>query len=154
MSWPGVLPEGITYDAPVLSLDIAATALAVAGAEPRRPLDGVNLLPYLTGETDATPHEALYWRSGRANAIRKGDFKLIMPSDGAPMLFNLAEDLGEAHNLAEERPGKVQQLRARWQEWNAHMEPRAFWGFRKYHRELNDFFRTTSTYDDQAAGGK
>ena len=39
-------------------------------------MDGVNLLPYLTGEKTGAPHEALYWRFGAKHAIRKGDWKV------------------------------------------------------------------------------
>src|SRR5262245_48065241 len=62
VTWPGHLPAGRTYAEPVISLDILPTALAAAGvAVPRRlHVDGVNLLPYLTGRHDGPPHEALF----------------------------------------------------------------------------------------------
>lgn len=64
MQWPSVLPQGKVYSEPVISLDIVATSLTVAGVTPRadKPLDGTNLIPYLTGEQSGTPHDALYWR--------------------------------------------------------------------------------------------
>lgn len=52
MRWKGRVPAGVVFDHPVISLDIFATAVAAAGAAlPRgRQIDGVNLLPYVTGE--------------------------------------------------------------------------------------------------------
>ena len=60
--WPGTIPGGRTDDRPVISLDVAATTLAIAGIEQDAQLDGVNLMPYLNGENAAAPHDALYWR--------------------------------------------------------------------------------------------
>ena len=74
-TWPDGLPAGRVYDEPVISLDIFATATAAAGLEPRA-VDGVNLLPHLAGETDAPPHEFLFWRSAPNMAVRWGDWKL------------------------------------------------------------------------------
>ena len=67
------------YDAPVIQLDLHATAVAVAGAtvKPEWKLEGVNLLPFLSGEQGGAPHAALYWRLGEQMAIRAGDFKLV-----------------------------------------------------------------------------
>jgi uncharacterized sulfatase len=50
------------YNHPVISLDVAATAVSLAGLPSDPQLDGVNLVPYLTGEDNSVPHEALYWR--------------------------------------------------------------------------------------------
>jgi arylsulfatase A-like enzyme len=67
------------FDKPVIQLDLHATALAVAGLEPKPEwkLEGVNLLPYLSGHETATSHDAIYWRFGRQMAIRSGDWKLV-----------------------------------------------------------------------------
>ena len=62
--WPGHIPKGLVYQNPVISLDIFATitALAKAPLEPGRPLDGVNLMPYLTGTNPGAPHDAIFLR--------------------------------------------------------------------------------------------
>jgi arylsulfatase A-like enzyme len=54
ISWPARLKPG-TYDAPVISLDFLPTAIALAGGKlpEDRTIDGVNLMPYLTGEKPA-----------------------------------------------------------------------------------------------------
>jgi arylsulfatase A-like enzyme len=125
--WKGKLPAGKTYEHPVIQLDILPTAIAAAGGkvDPSWRLDGVNLLPFLTGETKDKPHQTLYWRFGEQWAIRKGDWKLVVSRiDGdQPRLFNLAEDIAEKNDLTAKNPAKVQELKADWQVWNAEQKP-------------------------------
>ncbi|MGB8169414.1 MAG: sulfatase-like hydrolase/transferase, partial [Chthoniobacteraceae bacterium] len=68
-AWPGRIPAGQTYEHPVSSLDVAATAVAVAGLPHEAALDGVNLMPFLTDENRAAPHEAFYWRWRSQSAV-------------------------------------------------------------------------------------
>ena len=79
MNWPDGLPRGKEYDRPVISLDITAASLALAGEEVPEELDGVNVIPYLNGEIEGESHEALYWRFWHQKAIGIGDWKWIMP---------------------------------------------------------------------------
>ncbi len=131
--WPGRLPKGLVYDKPVLSLDIFATIAALAGAstDPARPLDGINLMPYLTGENTDAPHEAVFLRKldQGAYAVRRGDHKLVIPQSGAKQqLYNLTDDLGETKNLASAQPeilGELEQLRVAW---DAQLIPPVFEG--------------------------
>jgi arylsulfatase A-like enzyme len=113
------------------------TALAAAGSkiESEWKLDGVNLLPYLEGKKK-TPHEVLFWRFGEQMAIRKGDWKLVKaPGSGAESaerhgaattggahLYNLAQDVGEQTNLADQEPEKVKRLSTVWEKWNSELE--------------------------------
>jgi arylsulfatase A-like enzyme len=125
--WKGRLPAGETYDKPIIQLDILPTALAAAGApaEAAAKLDGVDLLPYLTGENEARPHETLYWRFGNQWAVRHGDWKLVVAgqSDPAGELYNLADDISESKNLAADMPEKVRELRTLYDAWNAEQAP-------------------------------
>lgn len=128
VQWKGHLPAGAKYAQPVIQLDITATALAAASVDTKdAKLDGVDLVPHLQGKDDSAPHEALYWRFGSQMAVRQGDWKLVRPSRGAkeyediarePMLFNLADDLGEQRDLAAANPEKVRQMQSAWDEWN------------------------------------
>jgi arylsulfatase A-like enzyme len=140
VQWKGRLPAGRVDDRPVIQLDIHPTALAAAGIalRPEWKLDGVNLLPFLTGEKAGAPHEALFWRFGSQVAVRMGDWKLVkgagMPgiamesgksSIAGAELHNLATDIGEKQNLADREPEKVKQLAAAWEAWNAgNIEPK------------------------------
>ncbi len=123
MQWKGRLPAGKDYDHPIIQLDLLPTCLAAAGgsAQPDWKLDGVNLLPYLTGEIKERPHDVFFWRFGEQWAIRKGDWKLVVSRiDGPePRLFNLAADIGEAKDLTAQHPEKAKELKALWDEWNA-----------------------------------
>jgi arylsulfatase A-like enzyme len=138
VQYKGKLPPGKVYDQPVIQLDIAATALALAGVEakPEWKLDGVNLLPFLEGKESKPPHEALYWRFGEQMAIRKGDWKLVRPDFSPdtpfgkvaekPLLFNLKEDIGEKTDLAAKHPDRVKELQQQWDKWNATLAPSAW----------------------------
>lgn len=121
VQWKGRLPEGKTYDEPVISLDILPTALAAAGAPRPEGLDGVDLLPYLAGPKKGAPHEVLFWRFGQQWAVRKGDWKLTKLANEPVKLFNLAKDPGEKNDLAAEQPEKVKDLEATWEKWNAQL---------------------------------
>jgi arylsulfatase A-like enzyme len=121
--WPEKLPAGDVYREPVISLDIVPTAVAAAGAtlpDDRR-IDGVNLVPYLTGERTTPPHEILFWRMFDRQAVRKGDWKLVRMEGGVEELFNLAEDLGETNDLSTERPEVLRELARAFDEWSAAM---------------------------------
>lgn len=128
VQWKGTIPVGKTYDHPVIQLDILPTAVAAAGGkvDPAWKLDGVNLLPFLSGEqkeVKGPPHEALFWRFGEQWAVRKGDLKLVVNRiDGVKKpaaLYNLKDDIGEATDLAEKQPDQVKELKAAWDKWDA-----------------------------------
>lgn len=123
VQWKGRLPAGKTFIHPIIQIDILPTSLAAAGIkiDASWKLDGVNLLPHLTGENPAPPHDALYWRFGPQWAIRKGDWKLVAarPDIANVRLFNLAEDIGEAKDLAATNTDKAKELKTAWDKWNS-----------------------------------
>ena len=128
LQWPARVPAGQVIDAPAISLDIFPTAMAAAGVEksPGKPLDGVNLIPFVTGENKQRPHQTLYWKNGDAWAVRDGDLKLVVPTareTGSPALYDLAADAGETRNLATERSGDVVRLLKLYQEWTSTHTP-------------------------------
>jgi len=123
MRWVGTLPAGGEYEPPVSTLDIFATALAAAGEEPSqdRPLDGVDLLPWVDGDPPGVPHEALFWRRKGHRAARVGDWKLVVRREAEPLLFDLTEDPHEEVDLAAEHPEIVERLEARHAVWAKEM---------------------------------
>lgn len=125
VKWTDHLPAGRTYLEPVISLDILPTALAAAGAavpaEP--PLDGVNLLPCLRGDNRAPPHDSLYWRYGNERAIRRGRWKLTMPAEGRPGLYDLLADVSESKDESAAQPEIVDDLSRRFNDWSSKLPP-------------------------------
>ena len=137
--WPGVVPAGTRFAAMVHGMDVFATAAAAAGAVPPRPLDGVDLVPFLRGDRAGEPHERLFWvynlhadwrrtdqdtnLARRLLAVREGDWKLVVAGDDPPRLYDLAADPGEARDLAADEPSRAATLRQAVAEWYAGMMP-------------------------------
>jgi len=122
VSWLGQLKAGSTYARPVSSLDVTATALALAGVpQPtERRLDGINLLPFLKGENTGEPHASLFWRTGGGTnyAVRSGDWKLVRNGKQPDELYDLATDISEAKDLAAAKPEVVAKLSADLSAWD------------------------------------
>jgi arylsulfatase A-like enzyme len=120
VSWPAKLKPG-KFDQPVTSLDVFPTAVLAAGAEIPKgvPLDGVDLIPRLRGESKEADR-ALYWRAGGGQdfAARRGSMKLVLLGEKAPELYDLAADIGETTNLAEKKPTVVSALSNDLKAWN------------------------------------
>ena len=115
MRWPGVIPAGATYAAPISHFDIFATAAGAAGAAvpTDRQIDGVDLTPFLTGAASGEPHHVLFWRSGPYVVVRAGDWKLqVEDTSRLVALYDLAADPSEKTNLAAANPDKVAELQA------------------------------------------
>jgi arylsulfatase A-like enzyme len=115
MRWPEAIKSGSRYEKPVSLMDIFPTVLAVTGAE--RPagkrIDGVNLLPYVSGAQTGWPHETLLWMRRPLMSARYKDFKILRDSDsGVLELYDLAADPVERKNLAVSRPDLVSTVQA------------------------------------------
>jgi len=139
--WKGTIPGGQVYSHPVISLDMAATANALAGLPDAPELDGVNLMPYLTGENTGAPHEALCWRWESQSAIRKGQWKYLR-CDDREYLFDMENDFEESRNLIQAHPEKAQQLLAELEGWAGTLQPPGIGALRseKSSRSANRFF--------------
>ena len=92
-----------------------------------RAIDGVDLLPYVNGETFGEPHEALFWRTGNYRTVRSGDWKLqLSDPEETPFLYNLAVDPTEQRNLAAYEPEQLARLKLLidegLREWTAPMQ--------------------------------
>ena len=118
VSWKGRLPAGKVYEQPVAQIDVAPTALAAAGVELKAEIEGVDLLPFLTGRSQGNPHEALYWRFGEMMAVRQGDWKLVKYDATPAKLYNLAKDIGESTDLSSSEGERAKAMQASWEKWN------------------------------------
>ncbi len=119
VAWKGHAAAGRTIDVPISSMDATFTALELAGADGKEHLDGSSLLGLITGKSDAAPHETLFWRVGKQNALRHGQWKLIRNNETAWKLYDLAADIGETTDLTAKEPLRVKELNALWDQWNA-----------------------------------
>lgn len=117
VNWPGGLPKGKVYDKPVISLDVAATCVALAGLEPVKELDGTNLIPYLNGINNGDPHEALYWRFWQQKAIRMGNYKYLKWNDHE-FLFDVSTLHGEEINIIDQHPKIAKAMKKKLDTWN------------------------------------
>lgn len=133
ISWKGVIPEGKTYNRPISSLDIMATIVAQADVKinPLRPLDGVDLLPYLTGMNAGNPHDYLFWRKWEQNAmaVRHGNNKLVanrQMDENLPEMYNILLDGSETNNIKSNQKESADKLLLEWQKWNAQLKDRVF----------------------------
>jgi arylsulfatase A-like enzyme len=145
MRYPGRIPAGEVYEAPVSLMDLFATMEAASWGAARdtprettsagrgdglpKAIDGVDLLPFLaagqSGESAGEPHEAMYWRSSYNVAARRGEWKLVRDRRNEIVrLYNVATDPGETTDLASSRPGIVRQLTADLKRWERGLMPR------------------------------
>jgi arylsulfatase A-like enzyme len=124
---PSVTKPGSTCDVPMVSTDYYPTMLALAGLPllPQQHLDGVSLKPLLEGATKLD-RDAIYWHYPHysnqggmpGGAMRRGDWKLIERfEDGRVHLYNLADDLSEKHDLADQQPNRVAEMRKSLHQW-------------------------------------
>ena len=120
--WPAKLKPG-KYEHPVASLDVFPTALAAAGGAPfpETTLDGVDLLPHLTGTAATSLQDrTLFWRTGggKSFAVRRGNAKWVKNGDQPAELYDLAADIGETTNLAAEQKETAAALQQACEAWN------------------------------------
>jgi arylsulfatase A-like enzyme len=133
MRWPGTIPKGIDYELPVISLDIFATIVAQAGVTvaKERPLDGVDLVPFLNGKNNGVPHNQLFWRFSAREilVIRNGNDKLIRKhGESKGQLFDLSKDLREKSDIAGLQPALADHLSLQAKEWAKDLKPPAYPG--------------------------
>ena len=135
MRWPGRIPAGSRCSKPAMTIDILPTIAELIGADlPNHKIDGKNIWPLIAGEENAeSSHAAYYFYYGeQLQAIRSGKWKLHFPhqyrtmagrpggTGGIPTkysqakigreLFDLASDIGETTNVADQHPDVVERL--------------------------------------------
>ncbi len=141
MRWPGKIPPGTTSDAMFMSIDLLPTiARLVETPLPKLPIDGLDVWPLIAGQPGAkNPHDAyfFYYHQNELQAVTSGDgrWKLLLPhtyrtlgrgpaaNNGIPVkyemkklntpeLYDLANDVSEQRNVADQHPAIVQHLLA------------------------------------------
>ncbi|OAM91029.1 arylsulfatase [Termitidicoccus mucosus] len=138
--WPAQLKAG-TQVTPIASvIDLAPTLLDLAAAQPPQQttatFDGRSLVPLMRGTQTAAdwPDRALFfqWHRGdtperyRTMSVRTQNWKLVQPLGGGGetwngktnfMLFDMATDPFEMHNVAEQHPGRVAEMKKTYDTW-------------------------------------
>jgi arylsulfatase A-like enzyme len=127
--WPNKIPAGVDYHHPVSSLDILATIVAQANVDVsnNKPLDGVDLLPYITNKKSSSPHNILFWRhlKSKSHAVRRGSDKLVQVKQET-MLFNFDDDHQENNNIVEKHAEKDADMQKAYQQWESELQDQAF----------------------------
>ena len=119
--WPGTIEAGSISDLMAAGWDMMPTFVELLGEDTdwrEEAMDGLSILPTLTGKGEQRQHDFLYWEFHEENgrqAVRAGDWKLIRQNikNGNPTheLYNIAEDPHEDNNLANTYPDKVEELK-------------------------------------------
>jgi arylsulfatase A len=125
--WPGHIQPGTTSHVPVIGSDMLPTMLALAGVDaPKdRVLDGVNVLPVLTGAAAKVERpQPLYWKLLMAPnakvAMRVDDWKILANAELTEFeLYNLASDERETTDLKAAEPQRFAAMREQLLRHNA-----------------------------------
>jgi len=113
--WPARIEPGQRLAMPTMHVDVLPTLAAAAGVRlpTGRPIDGINLLPFVGGREVPPQRRTLFWRSGGYETVRDGNWKLQVSQNPArTWLFDLAADPTERTDLSSSRRDVVQHLRA------------------------------------------
>ncbi len=120
--WPGHIPAGKVSHEITHMTDVFPTLLAASGGtpDPSLHLDGVNQLPYWTGQTKA-PERTLFWewRSEGSNQIAamRGNYKLVITNGGRPEFFDVEADPAERRNAMAEHAELARDLQKALKAW-------------------------------------
>ena len=105
--WPGTIQPNQVISQPVCNIDIVPTLGAITGYADtlaHLPVDGINLRPVLVDQK--TIERDIFWKYRDQRAFRRGDWKL----HNADELYNLASDISEKINVADQHPDKLKEL--------------------------------------------
>ena len=120
LRWPGHLPASNVSAQVAITMDFSATILAATSTKPARALDGINLLPILSGRAPQQ-ERTLFWRivtrpDRQMKAVRQGNWKYVRDGE-IDMLFDLKADPGERHDLSYQQPSRVRSMQRALDEW-------------------------------------
>ena len=124
MQWPNKIKPGTIYDKPIIALDIFATVASAAKAEKyiKNKIDGVNLIPYLSGNKPGSPHEYLYWKNPDKDidVIRDDRYKYLRIKNDE-YIFDLKNDISEESNIIDLSKPIYDRLKSQFKLWEKDM---------------------------------
>jgi arylsulfatase A-like enzyme len=120
--WPGKIKAGVTTQQVAVTMDWTATILEAGGAKVNKdfPLDGIDLMPVLTGKKSDI-ERTIYWRTAQRikhKAIRDGRWKYLQVEDGE-YLFDLSTDPAEKNDLKEKEEDRFKKMKEKFIKWEA-----------------------------------
>ena len=138
--WPGTIKAGQVSDLASAHWDMLPTFCDLAEVEVEIKIDGISMVPTLTGKGQQKQHDYLYWEffeRGGKKAARWGDWKAIQRDinnnpGSQVMIYDLSEDVAEENDLASSRPDLVEKARGIFSEAHA---PSPNWVFGKRKRK-------------------
>ena len=142
MQWPNKIKPGTIYDKPIIALDIFATVASAAKAEKyiKNEIDGVNLIPYLSGNKPGSPHEYLYWKNPDKDidVIRDERYKYLRIKNDE-YIFDLKNDISEESNIIDLSKPIYDRLKSQFKLWEKDMIDPVFMdlGMGKEYNKLN-----------------
>ncbi|MFC1634735.1 arylsulfatase [Planctomycetota bacterium] len=112
--WPGRIQAGSRSEHISAFWDILPTFAELAGAPVPKGIDGISMVPALTGKSQKQ-HEFLYWEfheGSSKQAVRIGDWKAVRLTPSRPIeLYNLKSDIGERNDITDKHPDIVARAR-------------------------------------------
>lgn len=120
VKWPGKVAAGTESDVLSGFQDVFPTLTEVGGADTPENLDGISLVPVLTGKSESHKHhQYLYWEfqeRGGKECITDGTWKLVAldtmkPSGPIFELYDISQDPTEQNDVAKDHPEIVEKLR-------------------------------------------
>ncbi len=124
MQWPSKIKPGTIYDKPIIALDVFATVASAASAEKyiRNDIDGVDILPYITGEKSGLPHKYLYWQNPDKDidVVRDERYKYLRIKE-EEYIFDLKNDISEEKNIINSSKPIYDRLKSQFKEWEKEM---------------------------------
>ena len=117
-------------------------------------MEGIDLLPFVTGDQGGVPHEALYWRSGTKWSVLAADgTKQVQDNDSdSPQLFFLPDDVSETNDLIASQPERSKALQESWKRWDEENVPCRMLGYIDYHKQRDRFFMEAIPKDATESG--
>jgi len=117
VSWPEKIKNPSVSDHICAAWDFFPTFCDISGSDYPDGLDGISIMPTITGKGKQKKHDYLYWeypeRRGQ-QAVRLNDWKAVRDSirDGniKIRLYNLKDDITESKDLSEKYPEIVKEI--------------------------------------------
>lgn len=120
---PGRIAPGTTYPHPVTGADVLPTVTAALGQPAPASIDGVDLMPFINGDSRDLPHAEVHWQSGMSAATMFSGLKYVIPLDGAPSIYRIDQDPSESTNAADDSVDAYTMMRERHERWSQALPP-------------------------------